>query len=63
MAKPHRPDGKKQRAASPEALDFAASLGVAPPPPKRRPWLLLAAAVAMALWLLFLLWMAVDTAE
>ncbi|HVX11181.1 MAG TPA: hypothetical protein VHC22_08380 [Pirellulales bacterium] len=31
-----------------------------PDPPQRHPWFLMLAALLMALWLLFLLWMAVD---
>jgi hypothetical protein len=58
MAKPQRSEGRKPRPKPAPAVDERLSPVILPNPPKRRPLFLLAAAVAMALWLLFLLWMA-----
>jgi hypothetical protein len=59
MAKAHRSDGMKSRSkAGPPSEEVAAPPRVEPNPPKRHPLFLMATAVAMALWLLFLLWMA-----
>ena len=60
MAKPQRPDATaRDPKASPDQAHLAAQDAFAPDPPKRHPWFLALAALATALWLLFLLWMAV----
>ncbi|HEV3340006.1 MAG TPA: hypothetical protein VG125_06605 [Pirellulales bacterium] len=56
MSKPHR----SQREKTPTETQPAPT---EPTPPRRHPLLLLATAVAMALWLTFLLWMAVRPAH
>lgn len=61
MAKAHRSDASaRERKSSPDAAPFTAEDAFPPNPPKRHPWFLAVSALAVALWLLFLLWMAVS---
>jgi hypothetical protein len=61
MAKSHRSEPSTRASKpSPDAASFASQNAFRPDPPKRHPWCLALAALAMALWLLFLLWMAID---
>ena len=65
MSKPRRAERVKgPTKAVPAAREYLPAghlppAGGEPNPPKRRPLFLLASAVAVALWLVFLLWMAI----
>ena len=60
MAKAHRSDASaRERKGSSDVAPVTAQGAFPPNPPKRHPWFLALSAMALALWLLFLLWMAV----
>ncbi|MGH7140519.1 MAG: hypothetical protein ACREHD_32700 [Pirellulales bacterium] len=62
MAKARRSDeSPHQRRPSSQAPPFVNQQAFPPDPPRRHPWFLAFSALTVALWLLFLLWMAVST--
>jgi hypothetical protein len=61
MPKPNRAERTASQPETPlPATQFLAPPGVEPDPPRRRAWFLALSAAGVALWLLFLLWMALD---
>lgn len=61
MAKLERSDtSPRQRNTAAETPPFTDQRAFPPNPPRRRPWFLLLSALAVAGWLLFLLWMALQ---